>query len=138
MGLQRLGDADPSRLVAIVAAWASRSPLEQRAAVAAICEPRLLQDPLVADAALDLVERVTRSLLLEAERSRADVRTLRQALGYCWSVAIVAAPERGRPLFERLASLDDRDARWIVAQNLGKARLRRMDHAWVESLTARG
>jgi hypothetical protein len=134
MGLQRLGDADPVRLVDVVEDWAASSPLEQRAAAAAICEPRLLHDPVVASAALDVLESMTRSLLAQADRSRKDVRVLRAALGYCWCVAIVAAPDRGRQLFEHLATLDDPDARWIVRENLGKARLRRMDSAWIDRL----
>ena len=134
MGLQRLGDADPTHLVAVVKEWGTDTPLEQRAAVAAICEPRLLRDPTVADAALEVLERVTGSLLARPDRSGEDSRVLRKALGYCWSVAIVAAPDRGRALFERMATLDDPDARWIVRENLGKARLRRLDGAWVGRL----
>ncbi|HEX7806757.1 MAG TPA: HEAT repeat domain-containing protein, partial [Cellulomonas sp.] len=42
IALQRLGDADPARLRAIVADWAEdERPLVRRAAIAAICEPRL-------------------------------------------------------------------------------------------------
>jgi hypothetical protein len=135
MGLQRLGDADPGRLVAIVTDWSTGSPLEQRAAVAAICEPRLLRESAVASAALDVLETTTATLLARPDRSGDDARVLRKALGYGWSVAIVAAPETGRVRFERLARLDDPDARWIVRENLGKARLRRLDPAWVDRLT---
>ncbi|HZL06862.1 MAG TPA: hypothetical protein VFE45_15835, partial [Coriobacteriia bacterium] len=48
-----------------------------------------------------------------------------QALGYCWSVAVVADPDEGMPAFERLRAVDDPDIRWIVASNLKKSRLRR-------------
>ncbi len=41
MGLQRLGDADMQTLLTEMEAWAEGTPLEQRAAVAALCEPRL-------------------------------------------------------------------------------------------------
>ena len=136
MGLQRLGDADPVRLVAVVTDWAGGNVLEQRASIAAICEPRLLRVPAVADAALETLERVTRALLDEPDRRSEDVRVLRKALGYAWSVAVVASPERGRGLFEHLATCDDPDARWIVRENLGKARLRRMDDAWVDGLVS--
>jgi hypothetical protein len=67
MALQRLGDADIQGLTAIVEAWAGEGPLGRRAAVAAICEPRLLCDPPVATAALDVLERVTGSLATELE-----------------------------------------------------------------------
>ncbi len=45
MALQRLGDADLPRLVDLASDWANDDhPLVQRAAVAGICEPRLLKD----------------------------------------------------------------------------------------------
>ena len=134
MALQRLGDDDTQRLLTIVEAWADEGPLEQRAAVAAICEPRLLREPPVAAAALDVLERITASLTTRSERRADDVRVLRKALGYGWSVAIVAAPAQGRAVFERLAASDDPDIRWIVRANLAKARLRRLDPSWVERL----
>ena len=58
-------------------------------------------------------------------------------LGYGWSVAIVADPELGRPAFERWVASPDPTIRWIVRENLGKARLARMDTDWVRSLRAR-
>jgi hypothetical protein len=134
MGLQRLGDADVERLLRVVRSWCVGSPLRRRAAAAGLCEPRLLVDPAVAEAAIGVLDVITSSLLAERSRSDVDVRVLRQALGYCWSVAIVAAPAPGMAAFERLAASTDPDARWIVRENLGKARLRRLDAAWVERL----
>jgi hypothetical protein len=136
MGLQRVGDGDTGRFLGIVRAWSMGTPLERRAAVAAICEPRLLVAPDVAAEAIALVDAVTRSLLEEPDRRDPGVRVLRKALGYGWSVAVVAAPEPGRAAFERLAMVGDTDARWIVRENLGKSRLRRLDPVWVEALLA--
>jgi hypothetical protein len=45
MALQRLGDADMAGLLEAMEAWATDTPLVQRAAAAALCEPRLLRDP---------------------------------------------------------------------------------------------
>ena len=42
MALQRWGDADMAGLLAAMTDWAAGNPLEQRAAAAALCEPRLL------------------------------------------------------------------------------------------------
>ncbi|HET6214969.1 MAG TPA: hypothetical protein VFE14_19030 [Micromonosporaceae bacterium] len=125
MGLQRVGDEDIDRLLAEVDTWVGGSALLRRAAVAGLCEPRLLKDGNVAARAVALVDRVTDTLLATAvpQRRAADVRTLRQALGYCWSVAVAAAPATGVPAFRRLQGLDDPDARWIVAENLKKKRL---------------
>lgn len=128
MAVQRLGDEDFPGLLELVAAWlADPSALVQRAAVAAICEPRLLRAPDAAAAAVAACSRATRNLLelpVEARR-RPDARTLRQALGYCWSVAIAADPDAGLPVFLALTG-DDPDLTWIVRTNRGKARLRNL------------
>jgi hypothetical protein len=51
---------------------------------------------------------------------------LRQALGYCWSVAIAADAATGLPLFTALTTSKDRDVQWIVRENSKKARLARL------------
>jgi hypothetical protein len=102
--------------------------LGRRAAVAGICEPRLLADPATATVALDACSSATDWIgSLPADR-RTDpaVRNLRQALGYCWSVAVAPAPAAGLAAFDGLRAVDDSDIRWIVASNLTKARLRRV------------
>jgi hypothetical protein len=128
MAAQRIGDDDLPALVALVSGWCDRpEPLVQRAAVAAICEPRLLREPLGASAALEACARATHNLLAlpAARRARPDARTLRQALGYCWSVAVAADPVRGLPAFLALGPTDP-DLAWIVRTNLTKARLRKL------------
>jgi hypothetical protein len=138
MGLQRLGDADMDRLIALAAEWATGSPLVQRAAAAGICEPRLLATAEAAGAALHLLDEITADVTSQppARRRDPDVRTLRQALGYCWSVAIAAAPDEGFTRLERWATTDDPDVRWIVKENLGKKRLERADPAQLAALRA--
>ncbi|PPF38500.1 HEAT repeat domain-containing protein [Pseudoclavibacter sp. AY1H1] len=125
IGLQLLGDEHPEALVRIVQDWADDPhPLRQRAAIAAICEPRLLKNPQVADAALTACEHVTEqyAALSGARRRNADARTLRQALGYCWSIAVAASPTTGLTAFLALDPAD-RDIAWIVSQNRRKKRL---------------
>ena len=80
---------------------------------------------------LTLLGRVTAELEDADERRSDAFRVLRQTLGYAWSVAIVALPEEGKPLFERLLASGDRDVRWIVRENLRKRRLVRLDADWV-------
>jgi hypothetical protein len=58
-------------------------------------------------------------------------KTLRQGLGYCWSVAVAALPDAGGPLMEKWLASPDPDIHWIMAENLKKNRLVRMDAAWV-------
>lgn len=127
MALQRLGDADPPRLYALVRDWAGDPrPLVQRAAVAGLCEPRLLQSPAAAAEAVAACAAVTDAFAARPAGTRRgeDVRALRKALGYCWSVAVATDRAAGRPVFERYAELSDPDIAWIVRENRGKARMR--------------
>jgi hypothetical protein len=129
MALQRLGDADLRHLFDVATDWAGDAhPLVQRAAVAGVCEPRLLTEAWAASAAVDLCERVTRSLVDRPAEQRADsgVRALRQALGYCWSVAVAADPAHELRRFNALAGSPDPDVAWIVRENSRKARLARL------------
>ncbi len=137
MALQRFGDRDMQALLASLNTWVDGNCLERRAVVAAIAEPRLLHDPVHARAALALVERVTRSLTREEDRRHADFRVLRQGLGYAWSVIVAAAPDEGKRAMERWFGSDDPDIRWVMRENLGKARLERMDRAWTLRWQAR-
>jgi hypothetical protein len=137
MALQRLGDADLARLLAEMAVWSEGTPLEQRAAAAALCEPRLLGDPDTTRAVLQILDRLTSSIAGREERRGDAFRALRQGLGYCWSVAVVALPEEGKPLLEKWIAAPDADVRWIMRENLKKARLARMDAAWVAEARAR-
>lgn len=125
IGLQLLGDESPDALISIVRAWADDPDLYvQRAATAAICEPRLLHTGSAAGTAIDICRRTTRHLsdLPPERRAEPAARNLRQALGYCWSIAVAADPETGLIAFRELPT-DDRDVAWIVKENLRKKRL---------------
>jgi hypothetical protein len=129
MALQRLGDADLSRLLSLTARWAvDAHPLIQRAAVAGICEPRLLKTAEAAAVAIEACDQATRSLAARPVSDRKDeaVRWLRQALGYCWSVAVAADPAAGLPRFRALAGHDDPDVGWIMRENAKKSRLAKL------------
>ncbi len=133
MALQAIGRSDFERLETEVATWAAGNPYEQRAAVAALCEPDLLRDAAHAAAALRVLDAVTAALTRRDDRDSDGFRVLRQGLGYCWSVAIAARPQQGKRLFEKWAAVDDPDVAWLVAQNLAKKRLQRLDAEWVEN-----
>jgi hypothetical protein len=126
MALQRLGDADLPRLLDVVRAWANDpDPLVQRAAAAGICEPRLLGSPDAAATALAVCRSATESLAARprATRKDADVRVLRQGLGYCWSVAVAADPARGLAEFAKIERSGDPDVAWVARENRKKRRL---------------
>jgi hypothetical protein len=130
MALQRWGDADMEALLRAMIEWSLGSPWEQRAAAAALCEPRLLADLHHAAATLRILDAITASLPLTPSRRSEAFRVLRQGLGYCWSVAVAACPEEGKALMEKWCGDPDPDIRWIMRENLRKNRLVRMDPAW--------
>ena len=131
MALQRWGDADMAGLLAAMADWVGGNPLEQRAAAAALCEPRLLTQREHAAAVLEILDGITASISQLTDRRSDAFKTLRQGLGYCWSAAAAALPNVGKPLLERWLVSPDPDVRWIMRENLKKNRLVRMDAAWV-------
>jgi hypothetical protein len=129
MALQRAADSDPEAAFESAALWAGEpDPLVRRAAVAAVAEPRLIADPSRARRALLLLDLVTADLarIPIQERRAPPTRTLRQALGYAWSVVIAALPDEGLSAFRRLQASPDPDIQWIVRENLKKARLRKL------------
>jgi hypothetical protein len=134
MALQRWGDADVEALLEAMAGWADGSPLVQRAVAAGLCEPRLLQDKSHAAQVLHLLDRITACLSRSRDRRSEELKILRQGLGYCWSVAIVALPEEGKRLLQNWSQSPDPDVRWLVRENLRKNRLLKLDPEWVDRL----
>jgi hypothetical protein len=135
MALQRLGQMDMPRLLAVALDWSSAGLMECRAAAAAVCEPALLGCPDHAAAVVEILDRTTRALAQTASEDRRSEAfiALRKGLGYCWSVAIAAYPEAGKPAFERWLDEPDRDLRWVLRENLKKNRLLRTDPLWVQT-----
>jgi hypothetical protein len=131
MALQRWGDADMPGLLVAMGDWAAGNPLEQRAAAAALCEPRLLKDPEHAAGVLRILDEITTSIPQVTDRKSDAFKTLRQGLAYCWSVAVAALPDAGKPLMEKWLASPDPDIRWIMRENLRKNRLAKMDATWV-------
>ncbi len=132
LALQRWGDADMLALLKAMSNWVKGTLLERRAAAAALCEPRLLKEPKHARRVLKLLDTITISIVRETDRKTEDFKTLRQALAYCWSVAVVALPGEGRPAMEKWLVNPDPDVAWLMRENLKKERLKRMDAKWVE------
>jgi hypothetical protein len=121
-----------ARLLEFASELSRGSYLEQRAAVAAVCEPRLLKREADAPPVFAVLDNATNSIASAADRRSDAFRTLRQALGYCCSVAVAAYPAFGRPAFERWLSSGDADVRWLLRENLKKNRLQKVDPGWVD------
>jgi hypothetical protein len=130
MALQRWGDADMESLLRAMVEWSRGSPWEQRAAAAALCEPRLLNNPGHAAATLRILDDITVSFQRNQDRKCEALRVLRQGLGYCWSVAVCACPKEGKPLMENWFTNPDPDIHWIMRENLRKNRMARLDPEW--------
>jgi hypothetical protein len=117
--------------------WSQGNYFEQRAAVAGICEPRLLVESDTSGRIFHLLDNITTKLAEASLRHDDGFQALRKALGYGWSVAVAAYPDPGKSVFTRWLSSFDRDVRWVVRENLKKNRLIRMDAAWVQQCIAR-
>lgn len=130
--LQRWGKVDMDGLLQEMNTWASGSWLEKRAAAAALAEPILLKNPDHIKQTLIILDKITASLLTCSNRKNPDFLTLRQGLGYCWSVVVAALPQEGIPLMEKWLANSDTDIRWIMKENLKKKRLARVASEWVD------
>jgi len=124
MALQRLGQASMSQLIAEMEVWSKGGPLVQRAAAAGLCEPALLKKADEVRRVLLILDHITRSMAATHDRKHDGFRVLRQAMGYCWSVAAAANPVAARPLFVKWLRSSDPDISRVMKSNLGKERLR--------------
>lgn len=132
MALQRFGDVSMDQLIAAMRKWSKGTPLEQRAAAAALCEPRLLGQAKHARAVLKILDGIMATFERIKNRRGEDFLALRKGLAYCWSVAVVALPSEGKLLMEKWLVTADKDIQWVMRENLKKARLARMDSEWVK------
>lgn len=82
---------------------------KKRAAAAALAEPRLLKESQQARKVLQVLDEIRDE----------SFKILRQAIGYCWSVAVAEQPEQRHPV-------DDEG-------NPEKNRLVKVDAGWVEA-----
>jgi HEAT repeat protein len=134
IALQRFGRAGMPGLIAEMEAWSKAGPLVQRAAAAAVCEPSLLKKPDEVKRVLQILDHITRSMAATRERTHESFHVLRQAMGYCWSVAAAANPEAARPLLEKWLRSSDPDIAWVMKSNLGKARMSALGTSWLAQL----
>ena len=137
MALQRLGRVDMDLLLQEMQRWSRGNLLEKRAVAAALCEPALLRDEEQVKRVLEILDQMTASIPEVEDRRSDEFKALRKGFGYCWSVAVAAAPEEGKRIMERWFSSDDKDVLWVMKENFRKKRLARMDAEWVEEGKAR-
>lgn len=133
MALQSVGDANMQLLLREATRWSSGNWYEMRAAAAGLAEPRLLTSPSTAAALLEMLDSITASMSRARDRQSDGFRTLRQGMGYCWSVAVAARPALGKRLMQKWLKAADPDVRWVMKENLKKNRLAKMDAEWVKA-----
>ncbi len=131
IALQRIGRSDMAGLLSQMEAWSKDGPFVQRAAAAGLCEPALLKNHAEVRRVLLLLDQITRSMAATRDRKQDGFRVLRQAMGYCWSVAAAANPEAARTLLEKWLRSSDPDIAWIMKSNLGKARMGALGKEWL-------
>jgi hypothetical protein len=132
IALQIVGVSKMDELINIMAEWSQGNCFEKRAVAAALCEPKLLSNKEQAIEVLKILNKITEAISAVVDRKDEGFIALKKGMGYCWSVAIVAAPEVGKKLFEQWINNEDKDIRWILRENLKKNRLMKMDESWVK------
>ena len=132
-GLQLVGDQDMDLLLKEMQVWSKGNWYEQRAVAAALAEPRLLKQSKHAKKVLKVLDNITASMEKAEGSNDEGFKVLRQGMGYCWSVAIAALPEVGKPIMEKWLDSQDKDICWMMKENLKKNRLIKMDADWVKA-----
>jgi len=126
LALQKMLLAAPDETLLLLMDLLDRGDcLQLRACLAAISESSLLTSMQFVSSAL-IMQRVALEYLhaLPAnERRRADVRVLRDTLGYTLSVVTAASPDDGFALMCEIATWSDPDINWVLRENLKKRRL---------------
>ena len=134
IGIQEMVDNNLPEIMDLLEPWVNGTYFENRAVVAALCEPKLLKNEQDIRRIFRIVKKITMKFLLINGKLSSEQETLRKTLGYAWSVLIAASPVDGRPEFEKLAANTNTHIQWIVRENLRKNRLLEMDKLWVEKL----
>lgn len=131
-GLQLTGDQNMDVLIREMKSWLKGNWYEKRAVAATLAEPRLLKNAKPAKQVLQILDKITRSMETKDELKDESYKVLRQGMAYCWSVAVAALPEAGKPLMEEWFNSEDKDIHWMMKENLKKNRLVKMDADWVK------
>jgi hypothetical protein len=137
IGIQEIAGDRMDEVISGFGSWMAGNDLEKRAVVAALCEPKLLKVPSTVKRVLGVLAKIT-DRFNELDGVLSDGQnSLRKALGYGWSVAVVASSGLGKKAFESLVRSKNRHIQWIARENLKKNRLSVMDKKWVKKMSSR-
>jgi len=132
-GLQLAGDQNMGLVLKEMKKWSKGTWYEKRAAAATLAELRLLDQPKHIKQVLQILDKITASMEEAGKTKDESFKVLQKAMGYCWSVAVAAMPETGKPVMETWLHSQDKHIRQVMRENLKKNRLIRMDPKWVKS-----
>lgn len=130
-GLQLTGDQDMDLLLREMKEWIKGNWYEKRAAAATLAEPRLLKQSKHVKQVLQVLDKITASMETNEDVKDESYKVLRQGMAYCWSVAVAALPDTGKPIMGKWLTSEDKDIRWMIKENFKKNRLVKMDAEWV-------
>ena len=82
LALQRIGDENIEFLLKETTEWSKGNHYEKRAALAALCEPRLLISEKVAATTLYILDQVTASFSTSQNTKSEDFEALKKGLAY--------------------------------------------------------
>jgi len=137
MGIQEISENNMKETLKNIVKMKDGNYYEKRAVVAGLCEPKLLKDEKTATNVINILFEITEKLNHDNKLTDEE-ESLRKALAYGWSVAIVHTPENGKKVFERLlATKKGKHIKWIIKENLKKNRLIKMDANWVKEMENR-
>ena len=136
IAIQELAKKDVTATLKNIVNLEKGNGYEKRAVVAGLCEPKLLKDKAIAVQVINLLDEITATLAHDNKLTDEE-DSLRKALGYGWSVAIVHAPAEGKKAFEKLLQKNTKHIKWIMKENLKKNRLIKTDAEWVKMIESK-
>lgn len=135
MGIQEISEENMQATLKNISKMQVGNFYEKRAIVTGLCEPKLLKDIKVANTVISILKEITETF--NHNKLADDEESLRKALAYGWSVAIVHAPVIWKKAFEKLLERESKHIKWTIKENLKKNRLIKMDTDWGKKMEKR-
>jgi hypothetical protein len=137
MAMKHIGHKDIRRLIKYTKTWIEGSYLEQDTVITAMCDQEMLEDRQAAISFLELLDWGMATLIQnEDEQFETGYQKLQEKLSCCWSVGIVALPEKGKPALERWISEHHPIINEILVMNLKREPLVKAEEEWVQECLA--